>query len=67
MEVTHMAHITESAPTQKQSDRIIYLLENILMLEALAQGIKIDHVRSLVKVDKRRVNAVSKLIQSLKK
>ncbi len=47
-------------------DRMIFLLENHLILDLLKSGIKVEDVRKTLKIDKKRVNDISKILNAAK-
>lgn len=47
--------------TEKQAEKIIFLLKNLFILEAKAQGLKNEDVRILLGIDNNELSKVWKL------
>ena len=52
-----------NTPKTSQENRLIELLENLFILEGAKAGMKVEAIRSILKIDKKRVNQITKHIK----
>lgn len=52
--------------SNEQNERIVFLLENHLIFDMLKSGVKVEDVRAVLKIDKLRVNKISKILKNAK-
>ncbi|MGO9639601.1 MAG: hypothetical protein ACLPSO_16880 [Terracidiphilus sp.] len=60
-----MKKISEQDVTTRKLDRIIQLLEDIFILQASVANMKRQELRSVVGLDMKRVNRISKHLGSI--
>ena len=61
-----MANLKDKPVSAESVERLVFLMENIFILESLKAGINVEDIRKLLKIDKWKIINVSKILKAAK-
>lgn len=61
-----MANLKNKPVSAESVERLVFLMENIFILESLKAGINVEDIRKLLKIDKWKIINVSKILKAPK-